>query len=204
MSDEIEQDGIGHGTSRRDFIKKSALATGAVWAAPAILNVGPAAFGASGTGDCPPEGLAIFKYNLAQDDDVASFEVTDKLIEPGKKHPYNTGCGFPGSEADVNTAIGNGKVVVSGGGSMASIDGMAIGVVETLGANGKYQVTFTIPAKCELRSVQAKAGSPNQNDPSNCDTVLSPDYDNNMFTVGLPAKDVSNVSVLLCCTPAPA
>lgn len=199
MSDPTAHDGSSPATTRRDFIRNSALATGALWAAPAILNVGPAAFGAEGSGRtmaCSDEGLRIFRYKLSSGpNQPGRFDVTTRPVTPGEPHLYDRGCGLPGTIADVNTAIANGGVVVSSTNTSATIDGGAIGVTEAT-VDGTKRVTFTIPRGCDLLDVQAKGG---RDEAVECDTILSPDVANNRFTIALPTRNVQFVTVLLCC-----
>ena len=59
MSEELELTGGLAGIDRRDFIRKSAIVGGMVWAAPMIQSIGSPAFAFTPNGEGDPDGAAI-------------------------------------------------------------------------------------------------------------------------------------------------
>lgn len=59
MSEELELIGGSAGIDRRDFIRKTAIVGGMVWAAPIIQSIGSPAFAFSPNGEGNPDGSAI-------------------------------------------------------------------------------------------------------------------------------------------------
>lgn len=109
-------------SSRRDFLRKSAIAGGAAWAAPTILSLGPSAFATEGSpvmSGCTGTTVSL-KYNVD-----TGFE--------GNAGSFG-GCdapdGYANAEFDVN--------------SSGQIDGMgpAIGVTLNMEGNKVVSITF--------------------------------------------------------------
>ena len=77
MSEELELTGGSAGIDRRDFIRKSAIVGGMVWAAPMIQSIGSPAFagteinGENGEGDCKISAIQIYLAN----DSAARYKV---------------------------------------------------------------------------------------------------------------------------------
>lgn len=69
--DEVTTGDSSGGMGRRDFVRRSALLGGMVWAAPAISSLGPRAFGQTGqlespvpAGDCRDGTILRFKFDV--------------------------------------------------------------------------------------------------------------------------------------------
>ena len=139
MTEDIET-GTASGIERRDFIKKSAIVGGLVWAAPAMSALGPRAFGQenNGTPRCKTaiSNIAIV-FTVEGVTYQAKYDLDDKCEDQGTAVP---GCVDPTGWQDPRTSNKDGCHLVTwntddeccwkatiGGTGTISIVGVAVG-----------------------------------------------------------------------------
>lgn len=206
----------GGGSSRRDFLRRGALATGAVWAAPTLINVGPRAF--AGATASPPGfertclggGGILYRARWEADanEDTSLFdeEESDGVFIDADE-PLGNGACDPPTEWEDDSVLSLSQLLgddeteyryVMAGDS-------ATGLTATI--NDDETVTFTLPEGCLLLAYAGKGGSAGDGDEA-CSDFRDDEYTEelNSFTVPLPenGNGVSNVSFVFCCDePAP-
>jgi hypothetical protein len=162
MSEEIELTGGATGLDRRDFIKRSAVVGGMVWAAPVISSIGSPAF-AMTPGGTDISNIAFLLNNVSTNfkyDSAACANVSDGSAEPCVADLNIAPAPWPGYLSDWNLAAtgtdSDGKVTVTCGASW-TIDPTAnynIVFVAVKAGNFCYYFDTSNLAKDEAFSVQ--------------------------------------------------
>ena len=170
MTEDIET-GTASGIERRDFIKKSAIVGGLVWAAPAMSALGPRAFGQenNGTPRCTAISNIAIVFTANGTTYQAKFDLDDGCAGSGNATPncddpdgWGTGadgCEFitwdtsdeccwratidlPG-EIEIKSVVG----VIEGGGGDDRPAGFCVGDGELVQSNGGKTYQWCAPTR---------------------------------------------------------
>jgi len=128
--------------SRRDALRRAAVAGGAVWAAPAIMSI--SAVGAAGSGLCATKTTYGAKYEVKDDVLICENGAGNDPCSPTRAS-FPSGCGEVGPGSVVMTGeddpwtlnLGPDCTFVSGCSKCGSD-----GSVAAVGSNGGHTVTF--------------------------------------------------------------
>lgn len=183
--DELEITGGTSGIDRRDFIKKSAIVGGMVWAAPMVSSIGSPAF--AFTGNVIENCNKFFQ---------AKFEVDDLRFDD---------CNLP-DEVETNADClpdgwdGEDRICVPstfGGTTQTTVacSGTQTLSAEVVMVDGRKAVKFTLPPNCFTEGADAKAGG---GDTLTCDESTT-QLGGQELTVSLATKDVSFALLTFCC-----
>lgn len=189
------------GLGRRDFVKRSALLGGMVWAAPAMSTLGPRAFGQPQEespfivdDDC--EGGVIVRFQFRVTDGTGQFEACDTSLPacfPGDNTAatWNAIGNCVSPQADPKNAEFNGNFVINGS---ASADESAKTV----------RITVQNPPGSSIFLNSAAGGDDGGSD--RCEfakepQVTAPDEIIFSFGVGSPQVDIDVVRGVFCYFP---
>lgn len=196
--EEFEAENSG-GLGRRDFIKKSAIVGGMVWAAPAVSSFAPRAFGQENESpeivfDCFPENRVKFKWERGDGVDFDKGQFVDCgsggdcIAEFYSTVPGCVNSPSPLGKTTVTTVPGSDKKIQA-----VLSDDLKSVTISVIKGDGKF---------CIIESASVKGGAEGTPSGGYCEAgVIS--ADNKSVTVSAPtgtSPDVSNVTGVICCT----
>ena len=196
--EETPEQGIGSsGVSRRDFVKKSAILGGMVWAAPAISTVGSRAFAQQAPGGSPivVEDCLNFYQAKFETDGLAGFDTSCNLPDFVDGEPACKPAGWDEEGRICLTAAGDAQLSIN----LPHGDGVL--TAEVVEKDGKTAVKFILPPDCFLEGVDAKAGGAAPGS-LNCNETVTEVNGENSVIVGLEGDQTADVSFALitfCC-----
>lgn len=197
MTENHEENIEPSGTSRRDFLRKSAVAGGMVWAAPTIMSLNPAALASEHLGSpfisgCVGGDLWAIKYNVGTGVDT-SCNLPGNFSEQEEELCAPTGWDATTCLASSSTPEGN-RILIPDVGYVT--------FTEVTNAAGDTAVQVHFPDGVGFTEVDAKAGGQLDKPDGSPGTLVCDEQvsivNQETVEISLPDIDVSFVAIIVC------